>query len=248
MSDHNQINRVVQNIINTNNLHIQEAALMDIENQKKTVQNVHNHNDQSVLSTMSSEELNNKNELLDVSSNESNLNSSEEIITFKSKEKNIDYSFANEYFDEVYQNLLLDENKFYIRINNNYLSFQNSINYKMRAILVDWLMDVHYRCGMKSKTLHHCIYIIDIYLSNNVIDKKDFQLLGMAALLIACKESEIIFPPLKTFLAFSSFAYTKQELLKMEKKIMKKLKFDILAPTAEEFFAINSKYFKLYLK
>ena len=244
MSDHNQINRVVQNIINTNNLHIQEAALMDIENQKKTVQNVHNHNDQSVLSTMSSEELNNKNELLDVSSNESNLNSSEEIITFKSKEKNIDYSFANEYFDEVYQNLLLDENKFYIRINNNYLSFQNSINYKMRAILVDWLMDVHYRCGMKSKTLHHCIYIIDIYLSKNVIDKKDFQLLGMAALLIACKESEIIFPPLKTFLAFSSFAYTKQELLKMEKKIMKKLKFDILAPTAEEFFAINSEYFK----
>ena len=114
----------------------------------------------------------------------------------------------------------------------------------MRAILVDWLMDVHYRCGMKSKTLHHCIYIIDIYLSKNVIDKKDFQLLGMAALLIACKESEIIFPPLKTFLAFSSFAYTKQELLKMEKKIMKKLKFDILAPTAEEFFAINSEYFK----
>ena len=121
MSDHNQINRVVQNIVNTNNLHIQEESLMDIENQKKPIQNVHNHNDQSVLSTMSSEELNNKNELLDVSSNESNLNSSEEIITFKSKEKKIDYSFANEYFDEVYQNLLLDENKFYIRINNNYL-------------------------------------------------------------------------------------------------------------------------------
>ena len=101
MSDHNQINRVVQNIVNTNNLHIQEESLMDIENQKKPIQNVHNHNDQSVLSTMSSEELNNKNELLDVSSNESNLNSSEEIITFKSKEKKIDYSFANEYFDEV---------------------------------------------------------------------------------------------------------------------------------------------------
>ena len=34
MSDHNQINRVVQNIVNTNNLHIQEESLMDIENQK----------------------------------------------------------------------------------------------------------------------------------------------------------------------------------------------------------------------
>lgn len=36
MSDHNQINRVVQNIVNTNNLHIQKAALMDIENQKNS--------------------------------------------------------------------------------------------------------------------------------------------------------------------------------------------------------------------
>ena len=35
MSDHNQINRVVQNIVNTNNLHIKEESLMDIENQKK---------------------------------------------------------------------------------------------------------------------------------------------------------------------------------------------------------------------
>ena len=124
------------------------------------------------------------------------------------------------------------------------MSFQKSINYKMRAILVDWLIDVHNRCEMKKKTLFQTIFIIDAFLSKNTIDKKHFQLLGMAALLIASKETEIIFPSLNTFLALSNFAYTKQELVDMEREVIKKLNFDILAPTAEEFFEINAEYFE----
>ena len=45
------------------------------------------------------------------------------------------YSYENEYYDEVYNNLILDENYFYQKINPNYISFQKEINYKMRAIL-----------------------------------------------------------------------------------------------------------------
>ena len=108
----------------------------------------------------------------------------------------------------------------------------------MRAILVDWLIDVHFQFDMKKKTLFQCLFIIDSYLSKVIIERKNFQLLGLAALFIACKENEITYPPLKSFIALSENLYTLEELTNMEIKVIKKLDFDILSPTAEEFFGI----------
>ena len=154
------------------------------------------------------------------------------------------YFFSKDYFDEVYQNLLVDEHKFYQRVNCNYMPFQKDINHKMRAILVDWLIDVHFQLNMKKETLFQCVFLIDAYLSKIIIERKNLQLLGIAALLIACKENEITYPPLKTFLALSEYSYTLKELIDMEIKIIKKLDFDILVPTSVEFFGINSGNFE----
>ena len=220
-----------------------QEASMDLENPQKYELNIQNESQTSILTTMGSmESLNQKGPLNN--SNSINLNSSDDIKIFKSKEKDVIYSFGEEYFDEVYLNLLLDEKKFYKKINSNYMTLQKSINDKMRAILVDWLIDVHFRFDMKKKTLFNCIYIIDAFLSKNLIDRKYLQLLGMAALLISCKETEIMYPSLNSFLALSDFSYSLQELTNMERFVMKILDFDILAPTAEEFYAINAEYFK----
>ena len=220
-----------------------QEASMDLENPQKYELNIQNESQTSILTTMGSMESLNQKEPLN-NSNSINLNSSDDIKIFKSKEKEIIYSFGEEYFDEVYLNLLLDEKKFYKKINSNYMTLQKSINDKMRAILVDWLIDVHFRFDMKKKTLFNCIYIIDAFLSKNLIDRKYLQLLGMAALLISCKETEIMYPSLNSFLALSDFSYSLQELTNMERFVMKILDFDILAPTAEEFYAINAEYFK----
>ena len=220
-----------------------QEASMDLENPQKYELNIQNESQTSILTTMGSTESLNQKEPLN-NSNSINLNSSDDIKIFKSKEKEVIYSFGEEYFDEVYLNLLLDEKKFYKKINSNYMTLQKSINDKMRAILVDWLIDVHFRFDMKKKTLFNCIYIIDAFLSKNLIDRKYLQLLGMAALLISCKETEIMYPSLNSFLALSDFSYSLQELTNMERFVMKILDFDILAPTAEEFYAINAEYFK----
>lgn len=220
-----------------------QEASMDLENPQKYELNIQNESQTSILTTMGSMESLNQKEPLN-NSKSINLNSSDDIKIFKSKEKEVIYSFGEEYFDEVYLNLLLDEKKFYKKINSNYMTLQKSINDKMRAILVDWLIDVHFRFDMKKKTLFNCIYIIDAFLSKNLIDRKYLQLLGMAALLISCKETEIMYPSLNSFLALSDFSYSLQELTNMERFVIKILDFDILAPTAEEFYAINAEYFK----
>ena len=153
------------------------------------------------------------------------------------------YSSKNEYLDEIYINLLLDEKKFKNKINPEYFSFQKSINYKMRSILVDWIIEIHFYFKFLKKTLFQTVFIIDAYLSKKNIDKKFLQLLGVASLLISCKENEIIYPSLNKLIQLTDNAFTISELKNMEIKIMKTLNFDILFPTAEEFFEINAKFF-----
>ena len=153
------------------------------------------------------------------------------------------YSSKNEYLDEIYINLLLDEKKFENKINPEYFSFQKSINYKMRSILIDWIIEIHFYFKFLKKTLFQTVYIIDAYLSKKNIDKKFLQLLGVASLLISCKENEIIYPSLNKLIQLTDNAFTISELKNMEIKIMKTLNFDVLSPTAEEFFEINAEFF-----
>lgn len=165
-------------------------------------------------------------------------------LSFDQIDSNILYSFIEEYYDEIFQNLFFDEKNFEKKINNNYLIFQKEINEKMRAILVDWIIEVHFRLNMNKKTLFICVFIIDAFLSKKIIERKNLQLLGTAALLLASKQNEIIYPTIKTFLSLSEFAYTEKELKEMEKNIIIELNFDILAPTADEFFEIIAEFFK----
>ena len=156
---------------------------------------------------------------------------------------NSDYLYNPEYFDEIYTNLLLEENNSYKKIEKDYMNNQNDINHKMRAILVDWLIEVHFRFHFKRKTLFQTIQIIDLYLSKKKILKIKLQLLGIASLLISCKENEIFYPQIEEYVNITNNAYTKKELLKMEMHILKTLNFEILFPTSEEFYNIISKAF-----
>ena len=149
----------------------------------------------------------------------------------------------SEYYDEIYLNLLLDEHYGKNSIKIDYMNQQNDINDKMRAILVDWLIEVHYRYHFKRKTLLQTIMLIDLYLSKKSISKIKFQLLGIASLFISCKENEIYYPGAKEFINMTDNAYTKHELLKMEAHVLNILNFEILSSSADEFYNILSKWF-----
>ena len=226
------------NNINTSILHTDDTVPMEEEkdNLPKPNSNLNYINLQSIQTTANSNEFNMQTSI----SNDSikSQNSLDEATIIEES-----YTFKSEYFEELYQNLILDEQYFNEKINHKYMSFQRNINYKMRAILVDWLIDVHFHCNFKQKTLFQCIFIIDAFLSKINIEKVNFQLLGIAALLISCKENETIYPSLKKFVELTDNAYEIEELLFMEKKILQILKYDIFGPTAEEFYHINAEYF-----
>ena len=154
-------------------------------------------------------------------------------------------SYAGEYLEEIYLNLLLEEGQSTIKPKMGYMSLQNEINEQMRAILIDWIIEVHFQFNLRQETLYMTISIIDTYLSFHFISRKELQLLGIVCLLISCKSQEIYYPSQNKFIEVTDGAYTKEDMLKMENDILKKLNFNIVYPTPNDFYNILSKLYNL---
>lgn len=164
-------------------------------------------------------------------------------IEYKSKEEYI--LISAEYINDIYSNLLSDEKNLKVKPNFGYMEqVQTDIDQNMRGILIDWLYDIHDKCHYKDETLYQMIWIIDTYLSMVQVPRAKLQLVGAAALLISCKEHEITFLKLHEIAFLTANAYTTEEIAKMENTILKKLSFNIIAPSQLDFYNIISKAFK----
>ena len=71
---------------------------------------------------------------------------------------------------------------------------QEDINEKMRAILVDWLVEVHLKFKLMPETLYLTVNLIDRYLEKEKIKRSQLQLVGVTAMFIASKYEEIYAP------------------------------------------------------
>lgn len=62
---------------------------------------------------------------------------------------------------------------------------QKDVTSNMRAVLVDWLVEVAEEYKLQSDTLYLTVSYIDRYLSKSVMDRKRLQLLGVSSMLVA---------------------------------------------------------------
>ena len=97
----------------------------------------------------------------------------------------------------------------------------------MRAILIDWLVDVHLKFKLVNETLFLTVNLIDRYLERAQVSRQKLQLVGITALFTACKYEEIYPPDLRDFVYVTDKAYTKKQILNMEGGILKELNFNI---------------------
>jgi len=108
-----------------------------------------------------------------------------------------------------------------------YMQSQEDINEKMRSILIDWLIEVHLKFKLVPESLYLTVNLIDRYLSKEQVNRQRLQLVGVTAMLIACKYEEIYPPIVKDFVYITDNAYTKEEIIEMEAKMLKTLDFNI---------------------
>ncbi len=120
----------------------------------------------------------------------------------------------------------------------NYMSRQGEINEKMRATVINWLIEVHHRFKLLPATLFSAVKLMDIYLSRNSIPENILQLLIVACILIACKYEEIFSPEIMDFVCILDSTFEKEDIIALEYNILKRLKFNVTHHTSYRFFEI----------
>lgn len=134
-----------------------------------------------------------------------------------------------EYVDDIYA--YYRETEVSSCVSPNYMDRQFDINEKMRAILIDWLTEVHYKFELMDETLFLTINLIDRFLDRCTVIRKKLQLVGMTAMLLACKYEEVSVPLVDDFVLISDKAYTRKDVLDMEKLMVNTLQFNMSVPT-----------------
>lgn len=91
---------------------------------------------------------------------------------------------VSHYAMDIFDYLTQQEHKYQVR---DYISVQPELSKWMRSLLVDWMVEVQESFELNHETLYLAVKIVDSYLGKEVVSKDSLQLVGAAALLIACK-------------------------------------------------------------
>ncbi|KAK7378018.1 hypothetical protein VNO80_03454 [Phaseolus coccineus] len=104
------------------------------------------------------------------------------------------------------------------------------IKERSRAILVNWLIEVNTKFDLSLETLYLTINIIDRFLSvKSIPSRRELQLVGISAMLMASKYEEIWAPQVEDFVCLTT--YTHEQILVMEKTILGNLEWTLTVPT-----------------
>ena len=106
---------------------------------------------------------------------------------------------------------------------------------QLNAKMIDWLVDVAANYKLRSLTLFQTVCLIDQYLDRRPVPRRQWQLVVVAAMLIAAKFKEICPPEVQDFVYITADSYIRDELIGMEIRMLAALEFRISTPTAAHF-------------
>ncbi|XP_010773821.1 cyclin-P isoform X2 [Notothenia coriiceps] len=96
-----------------------------------------------------------------------------------------------------------------------------------RSVLVDWLIQVHEMMHFQEETLYLAINLLNRSLRVIKVTTVNLQLLGMVCVFLAAKKEECLLPEVSGLCYLMDHTYTKHQLLRMERKVLLALKFDL---------------------
>ncbi|XP_038838493.1 cyclin-O [Salvelinus namaycush] len=113
----------------------------------------------------------------------------------------------------------------------NCLSRQPQVTAESRCKLVSWLIPVHRYLRLSFECCSLAVNIMDRFLASTPVAADCFQLLGVTALLLACKQVEVFSPRISQLLSLCCDAFSREQLCNLECLILLRLNFRLAAPT-----------------
>jgi len=112
---------------------------------------------------------------------------------------------------------------------------QTEVNQNMRAILVDWLIEVVEEYTLREETLYLAVNYVDRVLESVVVTRSTLQLVGITCLFIACKYEEVHPPLIEDFVYITDNTYVREQILQTEYIVLNALKFRLTITTMKNF-------------
>lgn len=170
------------------------------------------------------------------------LKSQKYLSEFDSANKQ-DIQFVHEYISDIYSNYILSQHVNIPPI--GFLKTQSCINEKMRSILVDWIIEIHYKFNLIEETLFLSVNILDRFLSKKQVGKKMLQMLACACILISSKYEEIYPPECRDFIYISENSFSVDDLKRLESDVLITLEYELIHVSALQFlnrlYLVSSK-------
>ncbi|XP_027137696.1 G2/mitotic-specific cyclin-B2-like isoform X1 [Larimichthys crocea] len=145
---------------------------------------------------------------------------------------------CSQYVKDIYSYLHVLEVQQAVRA--NYMQGYE-ITERMRALLIDWLVQVHSRFQLLQETLYLTVAVLDRFLQVQPVSRRKLQLVGVTAMLVACKYEEMYAPEVGDFAYITDNAFTKSQILEMEQVVLRTLNFELGRPLPLHFLRRASK-------
>ena len=147
---------------------------------------------------------------------------------------------ANTQFeDDIQQSLKTSEEEYLnLLVEQSLHPFQNEITMKMRATLIDWLVEVSDEFGLVPETLYLSVSFVDRVLQRENIPRRSLQLLGISCILLASKFEEIYSPQISELCDITDGTYCPDQVKQMERRILEVLQFRLCQPTVNTFLVL----------
>ncbi|AGC01671.1 cyclin domain fused to cyclin-dependent serine/threonine protein kinase [Acanthamoeba polyphaga moumouvirus] len=122
----------------------------------------------------------------------------------------------------------------------NYFEKHISLTENMRVILLDWLMEVTIEYDCSHTCYNLSVVLLDEFLchSNDIIEKKYLQAVGISCLNIASKITDTLSPHIDEFCYISANTYSVDTLNSWELKILETFNFQLYRNTATHYIKL----------
>lgn len=157
--------------------------------------------------------------------NETTKTTSNSQHLYKSQQAKEDNTRVSEYEQDIFE--YMHELDLQTMVDPNYMQRQGKIDWNMRRILIDWLVQVHNRFSLLPETIFLCVSMMDRFLDTKEVSVEKFQLRGITCLFIACKYEEEQCPTVSDLVYMVDNSYTSDEIVAAERFVLGQLKYKV---------------------
>eukprot|EP00826_Nyctotherus_ovalis_P047329 TRINITY_DN5430_c0_g1_i2.p1 TRINITY_DN5430_c0_g1~~TRINITY_DN5430_c0_g1_i2.p1 ORF type:complete len:341 (-),score=62.53 TRINITY_DN5430_c0_g1_i2:29-1051(-) len=153
----------------------------------------------------------------------------EETIVFNFlslPEERSDARFCSEELCEEIVELLKSSGSF-VTSGKQYMHLQSDINENMRAVVVDWIIDVNETFSFCADTVFTSVAVLDRFLGKRKVSVAELQLAGVTSVIIAAKFHETTRPPVGSFVVAADNLFTEDEVCRMELEMLKVIGYSL---------------------